>query len=72
MSRQSRWASFVEVNVGTAVGFVVSWLATPPILWAFGLHAGPGKSLGIVLVYTALSLARGWAVRRAFNRWGPR
>jgi hypothetical protein len=65
---QSRWQSFVEVNVGTAIGFAVSWLATPPILWAFGYSAGPGKAFGITCVYTALSLLRGWLVRRWFNR----
>lgn len=66
--RQTRWQSFVEVNASTAVGFVVSWAATPPILWAFGYESGAGKALGITVVYTALSLARGWVMRRIFNR----
>lgn len=68
--RQTRWQSFAEVNIGTAIGFAVSWAATPAILWMFGLHAGASKALGITLVYTVLSLVRGWCVRRAFNRWG--
>lgn len=69
---QTRWQSFVEVNASTAVGFAVSWAATPPILWAFGYEAGPGKALGITLVYTTISLIRGWVMRRAFNRWHAR
>lgn len=70
--RQTRWQSFVEVNVGTAIGFAVSWAATPAILFAFGYSAGPGKALGITLVYTALSLVRGWVVRRGFDWWHAR
>lgn len=65
---QTRWQSFVEVNASTAVGFVVSWAATPPILYAFGYQAGAGKALGITVVYTVLSLLRGWVMRRLFNR----
>ena len=65
---QTRWQSFVEVNASTAVGFVVSWAATPPILWAFGYEAGAGKAFGITVVYTVLSLVRGWVMRRIFNR----
>src|SRR5690554_18902 len=57
---QTRWQSFVEVNASTAVGFVVSWLATPPILWLFGYEAGAAKAFGITVVYTVLSLVRGW------------
>lgn len=65
---QTGWQSFVEVNASTAVGFVVSWAATPFILLAFGLEAGAAKSFGITAVYTLLSLARGWVMRRVFNR----
>lgn len=65
---QTRWQSFVEVNASTAVGFVISWAATPWILLAFGYQAGAGKSFGITAVYTAISLARGWVMRRIFNR----
>lgn len=65
---QTRWQSFVEINASTAVGFVVSWAATPWILLAFGYEAGPAKSLGIVIVYTVLSMLRGWVMRRIFNR----
>lgn len=65
---QTRMQSFVEVNTSTAVGFVVSWAATPPIFWAFGYEAGAGKALGITVVYTVLSLVRGWVMRRVFNR----
>lgn len=64
---QSRWSSFVEVNASTAIGFLVSWAATPFIFAAFGYSVGPGKALGVTVVYTLLSVIRGWCVRRFFN-----
>lgn len=69
---QTRLQSFIEVNASTAIGFVVSWAATPFILGAFGHQAGVGQAFGITCIYTALSLVRGYAVRRAFNRVGRR
>lgn len=66
--KQSRLGSAAESAVSTAIGFGVSWAATPFILAAFGYHAGVGTAFGITVVYTALSLVRGYVVRRAFNR----
>lgn len=72
---QSRTMSAVEAAAGTAVGFLVSWALTPLILALFGYQAGAGVAFGIVCIYTALSFARSWAVRRFFNwlhvRRGP-
>lgn len=65
---QSRWQSFVEVNASTAVGFVVSWAVTPVVFPLFGWQASAGQAFGITVFYTGLSLARGWVMRRVFNR----
>lgn len=65
---QTRWQSMQETTVSTAIGFVISWAATPPILWFFGYEAGAKTAFDITCVYTAISLLRGWGVRRLFNR----
>jgi hypothetical protein len=65
---QSRISSAAETAASTAIGFAVSWAATPWILAAFGYSAGAATAFGITAVYTALSLVRGYVVRRAFNR----
>jgi hypothetical protein len=64
---QTRWQSLHETIASTAIGFAVSWAATPPILAMFGIEVGGTQSLGITAVFTVLSLARGWVVRRGFN-----
>lgn len=69
---QSRKGSALESVTSTAVGFVLSWALTPSILLAFGYEVGAGKAFGITVVYTALSLLRGYGVRRAFNRLAVR
>lgn len=69
---QSRKHSALETVASTAIGFVVSWAATPLILWCFGYSVGAGKSFGITVVYTLLSLLRGYLVRRWFNRMAVR
>ena len=69
---QSRRHSVMETAASTAVGFCVSWACTPPILALFGLPAGAATALGITTIYTALSLLRGYAVRRVFNWFGNR
>lgn len=64
---QSIAGSATESVVNTVAGFLISWAATPFILLAFGYRAGAGKSLAIVAVYTALSFARTFLVRRFFE-----
>jgi hypothetical protein len=61
-----------ETFIGTAIGFSVSWAATPFILAAFGYRAGAGTAFGITAIYTVLSLLRGYLVRRLFNRLSGR
>jgi uncharacterized membrane protein len=65
---QRRSHSIAETIASTAIGFCVSWAATPFILAGFGYRAGAGTAFGITVVYTVLSLVRGYVVRRAFNR----
>ena len=65
--RQSRLMSLVEAVTNVAVGLVVAvatQLAVFPIL---GLQASVGQNLKLALVFTAVSIARSYALRRLFN-----
>ena len=65
---QSRRLSLIEAITNVAVGYalavVTQMLAFP---W-FGLHASFGDSLALGLVFTGISLIRGYALRRLFTR----
>lgn len=66
--KQSRLESAVETIASTAIGFVVAWASTLVILPAFGFHVSGGQSFWITCWFTAISLARGYFVRRLFER----
>lgn len=65
---QTKLQSFLEANVSTAIGFGISWAVTPSVMGAFGYSVGAGTALGITVVYTLISIVRGYLVRRFFNR----
>lgn len=67
---QSRRHSLIETIAGVAVGFVVSVLASLVVYPAFGHSFTLGQNVGITIIFTVLSIVRGYCVRRLFNRWG--
>jgi len=67
---QSRISSLGETCIGIAIGFLVSLLITAWLLPAYGHPVSWADNLQITAIYTGASIARGYLVRRAFNRWG--
>jgi len=57
-----------EAVVNTAVGYIISVAATAVVLPMFGLHPTGGQSTGIAAIFTAISVARNYAVRRWFAK----
>jgi polyferredoxin len=64
---QTRSVSALETVVSTAAGFLISLALTFTVLPAFGYPVTAPHAWGITAIYTAASLLRGYAVRRAFN-----
>lgn len=71
---QTKLGSFVEAAANIAVGFGVSLIANLIVLPAFGYDVTLGDAAGIGAVYTVISLARSYIIRRWFNglRFGNR
>lgn len=67
---QGRRLSLVEAIVSTAIGFAISYTIWPAVQ-VFVLHqpVHMGQGAAVVGVYTAVSIVRGYIVRRAFNQW---
>ena len=63
---QTRRGSAVEAVVGVGTGFLVSLAAAPLVYPFFGHAFTMSQNIGITLVFTVLSLLRGYAVRRLF------
>jgi hypothetical protein len=66
MSDQTRLVSLIEVCIGVALGFIVSFLAWPFVAHAFGYPYSVAHNLGITGIFTVLSIVRGYIVRRFF------
>jgi len=65
--RQSRLMSLVEVLANVLVGYLLAVATQLLIFPLFGLEATLRQSLGIGAVFTLVSLARGYLLRRLFN-----
>ena len=64
---QTKLESFVETCLNTAAGFVISFCAWPVVAAVFGYPYSVASNLAITLIFTVLSVARGYAIRRWFN-----
>ena len=62
--------SLAETCASIAIGFVVSVAITAVVMPAYGHAVTLADNLQITAIFTVASIARGYAVRRAFNRWG--
>lgn len=64
---QSRIGSLVEALANIAIGLLVSIVANALVFPAFGFHPSAGENVSISLIYTGISLARQYVLRRWFN-----
>lgn len=66
---QTRRRSFTEACANTALAYIVG-LATQYLAFpVFGIHINHASHFGIAAVFTVVSVARNYIVRRLFNRW---
>ena len=66
---QSKRGSLIEAVTNTVVGYALAVATQFAVFPAFGLRVGVVENLGLGLIFTAVSLARGYVLRRLFNRW---
>jgi hypothetical protein len=69
---QTKLASFVESWANVAVGFGINYVANLTVLPLFGFNVTMVDALGIGLIFTVISIARSYVLRRWFNnmKWG--
>jgi len=67
---QSRRLSMIETLTSVAVGFLLSLGASYIVYPLFGHSFTLAQNVGITIIFTVLSILRGYAVRRVFNHIG--
>ncbi len=66
--KQSRAMSLVEAIANVVVGYGVAVLTQMLVFPSFGLHTTLAENLLIGAIFTVVSIARSFALRRLFER----
>lgn len=66
--KQSRTMSLLEATTNVVVGYVLAIATQLLVFPIFGLEAALQEHLAIGLAFVAVSLARGYVLRRLFER----
>lgn len=71
---QTRTGSLAESLANIAVGFAINWVANMLILPLFGFDVTGAQAFHMGVLFTGISLARSYVLRRWFNglRFGNR
>ena len=64
---QSRRASAAEACAGVALGYGINLAGQIYLYPLLGIHVSLATNFGISLVFTAISVARTYSLRRLFN-----
>jgi hypothetical protein len=64
---QTRLGSLIEACINVLIGFGINFCANLLILPLIGFHISVGQNLFIGLLYTVISVARSYVIRRWFN-----
>lgn len=64
---QTRIGSLIEVAINISIGFGINWIANLCILPMYGFQITGGQAFTMGLIFTAISVARGYIIRRWFN-----
>lgn len=67
--KQTRMSSFIEAWINVLIGFAINFVANLVILPMFGFNITLEDNLYIGVLYTIISVARSYAVRRWFNEY---
>lgn len=65
---QTKKQSLIEAITNTAVGFIISLLSISIILPIMGFESTTGQNLTLTVYFTFISIARGYILRRIFNK----
>lgn len=64
---QTRLGSLYEALMNVAIGFAINFVANFVILPLVGFHISVGQNFFIGVLYTIVSVARSYVIRRWFN-----
>jgi len=66
---QTRLGSLIEAITNIFIGFGINFTANALIFPLFGWSISASQNLSLGLIYTAISIARSYTIRRFFNSY---
>jgi len=66
---QSKLGSFAESVTNIAIGITIGFLSNIAVLPAFGYNVTLSDATMISIVFTGISLARSYIIRRIYNKY---
>jgi hypothetical protein len=69
--KQARIDSFMEAVTNTSIGFIVSMLTWHFVAMGFGIPMPLAENLKITAIFTVVSIARQYVLRRVFDGRTP-
>jgi len=64
---QTKKQSFIEACAGTAIGYVIAVATQMVVFPLFGVHIPMHQHCLMAILFTVISIVRGYYVRRFFN-----
>ena len=64
---QTRLESLAEVIINVAIGWVVALITQLIVFPRYGFNPTFGEQFGISVIFTVVSIIRGYVIRRWFN-----
>ena len=65
---QSKFESFIEANINTLTGFIVSYITLITLNHFYQMNLSVFDSLEITAIFTVSSIFRNYLIRRYFNK----
>jgi uncharacterized membrane protein len=65
---QSKKSSFIEAVFNTAIGLITTLIVSPLIYWILGVQISYNQMSGATVLFTIISIARNFIIRRFFNK----
>ena len=66
---QTKIGSFTESCINVAIGYSVALASQLLVFPLFGIHIPLSSNIAIGAIFTVISIARGYVIRRVFNHF---
>ena len=65
---QTKKLALIETIVGVITGFIISFILTATVFPLFDINISIETNLKVTIIFTIVSIVRGYTLRRIFNR----